>query len=61
MYRALHIGEIKQFTRISDPYEAHENAEIVVHTGDQSIEESAQAVLDYLAGKGLIAAEAAAK
>ena len=32
------------------------NAEIVVHTGDQSIEESAQAVLDFLASKGLIAA-----
>ena len=32
----------------------------MVHTGAQSIEESAQAVLDYLVGKGLVSAEAVA-
>ena len=61
LYKKARAGEIKQFTGISDPYEAPENAEVVVHTGDQSIEESAQAVLDYLVGQGLIAAEAVAK
>ena len=55
LYKKARAGEIKQFTGISDPYEAPENAEVVVHTGDQSIEESAQIVLDYLAGRGLIA------
>lgn len=57
LYKKARAGEIKQFTGISDPYEAPENAEVVVHTGDQSIEESAQVVLDYLVGRGLVNAE----
>ena len=57
LYKKARAGIIKQFTGISDPYEEPKNAEIVVHTGDQSIEESAQAVLDYLHGKGLIPAK----
>jgi len=61
LYKKARSGEIKQFTGISDPYNEPENAEVTVHTGDQSIEESAQAVLDYLASKGLIAATSAAK
>ena len=57
LYKKARSGEIKQFTGISDPYHEPENAEITVHTGDQTIEESAQAVLDYLVGQGLISAE----
>ncbi len=30
------------------------NAEVVVHTGSESIEESAKKVLDYLVAKGLV-------
>jgi adenylylsulfate kinase len=54
LYRKARAGEIKNFTGISDPYEAPLNAEVVVSTHDSSIEESAQVVLDYLAGAGLI-------
>ena len=57
LYKKARAGEIKQFTGISDPYHEPENAEVTVHTGSQSIEESAQAVLDYLVGRGLIAAD----
>ncbi len=54
LYRKARAGEIKNFTGISDPYEAPEKAEVVVRTHDSSIEKSAQVVLDYLVGAGLI-------
>ena len=54
LYKKAREGVIKNFTGISDPYEAPENAEVTVNTGDQSIEESAAVVLAYLEGKGLI-------
>ena len=59
LYKKARAGEIKNFTGISDPYEAPEKPEVVVHTGKESIEQSAAKILDYLAGQGLIAAEAA--
>lgn len=54
LYAKARAGEIKNFTGISDPYEEPENAEVTVHTGDESIEESAQRVLDYLVQQGLV-------
>ena len=60
LYKKARSGEIKNFTGVSDPYEAPENAEVVVHTGSESIEESGAKVLDYLVGKGLVAAAAKA-
>lgn len=62
LYKKARSGEIKNFTGVSDPYEAPENAEIVVHTGKESIEESGAKILDYLVAKGLVvgAAEATA-
>lgn len=54
LYKKARAGEIKNFTGISDPYEAPDKAEVTVHTGSESIEESAQRVLDYLEGQGLL-------
>ncbi len=54
LYKKARAGIIKNFTGISDPYEAPEKAEVVVRTHDSSIEKSAQVVLDYLVGAGLI-------
>jgi adenylylsulfate kinase len=48
LYAKARAGEIKGFTGIDDPYEAPENAEVVVKTGELSVEESAQAVIDKL-------------
>ena len=48
LYKKARAGEIKGFTGIDDPYEAPENAEVVCKTGDQSVEESAQQVIDKL-------------
>jgi adenylyl-sulfate kinase len=54
LYKKARAGIIKNFTGISDPYEEPENAEVVVHSGDQSIEESAEVILGYLRENGLI-------
>jgi adenylylsulfate kinase len=48
LYAKARAGEIKGFTGIDDPYEAPENAEVVAKTGEQSVEESAQQVIDKL-------------
>jgi adenylylsulfate kinase len=55
LYKKARAGEIKNFTGISDPYEAPRKPEIVVHTGDETIEESAEKILRYLAERGLVA------
>ena len=54
LYKKARAGEIKNFTGISDPYEAPENAELTVDTGNQSLDESAEIVLNYLEEKGYI-------
>jgi adenylylsulfate kinase len=56
LYKKARAGEIKNFTGISDPYEAPESPEVRVNTGEESIEESAKRILEYLAGRELIAA-----
>ena len=54
LYKKARSGEIKNFTGISDPYEAPENAEVIVHTGSESIEESAGRIISYLEEQGLL-------
>ncbi|MBT3339521.1 MAG: adenylyl-sulfate kinase [Planctomycetes bacterium] len=56
LYAKALSGEIKNFTGISDPYEAPENAEIVVNSETQSAEESTAIVIEYLEKQGLIKA-----
>ncbi|MDP6506618.1 MAG: adenylyl-sulfate kinase [Planctomycetota bacterium] len=48
LYKKARAGEIPEFTGISAPYEAPENPEIVLKTGEQTLEESTREVLDYL-------------
>jgi len=48
LYAKARRGEIKQFTGIDDPYEPPENAEIVVDTSNQTVEESVNQVLKEL-------------
>ena len=54
LYKKARAGIIKNFTGISDPYEDPENAEVSVHTGNESIEESAKRILAALESKGLV-------
>ncbi|MEO8322983.1 MAG: adenylyl-sulfate kinase [Actinomycetota bacterium] len=48
LYAKARAGEIKGFTGIDDPYEAPENAEVIIKTGEQSPEESAKQVIEKL-------------
>ncbi|HYX85596.1 MAG TPA: adenylyl-sulfate kinase [Gaiellales bacterium] len=54
LYAKAYAGEIKEFTGVSDPYEAPDHAEIVVETEDRTPEESAAFVLDELERLGII-------
>jgi adenylylsulfate kinase len=60
LYAKAFAGELKEFTGVSDPYEAPANPELVVDTETETPEESARRVLDKLAGLGLVPWEAAA-
>ena len=54
MYAKAFRGEIQHFTGVSDPYEEPENAEIVVHTDQETVDESVNRIVIYLEEKGLI-------
>ena len=54
LYKKARQGIIKNFTGISDPYEAPESPEVRVNTSEESIEQSADKILEYLRGEGLI-------
>ena len=51
LYKKARIGEIKDFTGISSPFEAPENPKLEINTSDLSIDESVQKVLDYILPK----------
>ena len=55
LYKKARSGEIKDFTGISSPYEAPEQAELVINTQALSLDDSVQAVLNLLRDRNLIA------
>src|SRR4029079_19001018 len=54
LYARAFAGEIKNFTGVSDPYEAPDHAEIVVETEGRDPEASALFVLEELERLGII-------
>ena len=54
LYAKAFSGEIKEFTGVSDPYEAPDDAEVICHTETESPEESAEKVLAYLEARELV-------
>ena len=54
LYKKAIAGEIKNFTGISSPYEPPPNPELVVQTENETPEESADKVVNYLKERGLI-------
>ena len=54
LYKKVRSGEIDSFTGINAPYEAPESPDVTVDTGNNSIEECAQKVIAYLAGRHII-------
>ncbi len=58
LYKKAFAGEIKEFTGVSDPYEAPDKAEVVCDTENEAPEESADKLLAYLEERELIPAAA---
>ncbi len=54
LYAKARAGKISQFTGISSPYEAPEKPELVINTGEQSLEYCVQQVLTSLKQRGKI-------
>ncbi|MFT6785473.1 MAG: sulfate adenylyltransferase, partial [Dinoroseobacter sp.] len=54
LYQLAREGKIKEFTGISDPYEAPTTAELVVETEGTEVDYCAQQVLLKLESMGLI-------
>jgi sulfate adenylyltransferase len=48
MYKKARRGELKNFTGIDDPYEPPVGAELELNTLDQTAEENARLIIDYL-------------
>ncbi len=48
LYKKARAGEIREFTGIDAPYEAPEDAEIVVYTDRQTVDESVATILEQL-------------
>jgi adenylyl-sulfate kinase len=61
LYKKAKAGIIKNFTGVSDPYEAPENPEVVCDTSKESIEQSAEKILAYLRKRGLVPEAASAR
>lgn len=59
LYKKARAGEIKEFTGISAPYEAPENAEIHIRTDQVSVEEAVAQITEYLTSKNLLPKKAA--
>jgi len=55
LYAKARAGIVKEFTGISDPYEAPEDADLAIDTTDITPEQGAQSVILHLERKGYIA------
>jgi adenylylsulfate kinase len=54
MYKKARAGEIKNFTGLDDPYEAPQNPDLTIDTDNESLEDSANNIIDYLKSKNLL-------
>jgi adenylylsulfate kinase len=52
MYKRALAGELKNFTGVSDPYEEPLHPELVLNTHEETPEQSAEKVLEYLQARG---------
>ncbi|KAJ7209484.1 Adenylylsulfate kinase-domain-containing protein [Mycena pura] len=55
LYKKARAGEIKDFTGISAPYEAPENANIHIKTDETDVEGSVRIITEYLAANSYLA------
>jgi adenylyl-sulfate kinase len=59
LYKKARAGIIPHFTGVSDPYEAPENPEMNVNTGEQTLDQSCAQVLNQMNAEGVLAANSA--
>ena len=57
LYKKAKVGEIKEFTGISAPYEEPEHPELIIDTVNHTKQENAGVVLNYLSENGYIQKE----
>jgi bifunctional enzyme CysN/CysC len=60
LYRRALAGEIKNFTGVDQPYEAPENPDLHLRSGEGSAETMAMQVIEELVGRGLLDASLSA-
>ncbi len=56
LYAKARAGIVKEFTGVSDPYEAPTDAEVVINTAELSAEEAAQEIILHLEREGFVGA-----
>lgn len=54
LYAKARAGVIPEFTGISSPYEPPSNAELIIDTANNSLEDCVHQVIDYLGAHGII-------
>ena len=54
LYKKARLGEIKDFTGISSPYEVPNDPEIIVETGSLDLNDSVRQIMKYLREKELL-------
>ena len=54
LYKKARAGEIPEFTGISSPYEEPEEAELVLNTDNNTVEQCVEEVIQYLQGNDVI-------
>ena len=54
LYKKARAGEIPEFTGVSAPYEEPEKPELVIDTNGQTVDESAEVLIDYLRKGGYL-------
>jgi len=54
LYKKARAGELLEFTGISSPYEAPENPEIIIRSGQDSVDSCVTVILNYLKEKGIV-------
>ena len=54
LYKRARAGEIKNYTGISSPYEVPENADLIIDTDQETIEDSVSIIISFLKKKTII-------
>ena len=54
LYKRARAGEIKNYTGIDSPYEVPENADLIIDTDEETIEDSVSIIMSFLKKKTII-------